>query len=108
MLAMISDDLRRPRDESSGSSSTNPGGVFDESLKWSVSQNLVKLYAKYGEAKTLKLYGPFLWIGFNLFKATESLRGGSLLYTIKFPEIPGTRLVDLGRMKGWVDLGATQ
>ena len=26
----------------------------------------------------------------------------------KFPEIPGTHFIDLGRMKGWVDLGATQ
>ena len=35
----------------------------------------------------------------------EPLRGGSLLFTTKFPEIPGTHFVDLGRMK---DLGATQ
>ena len=38
----------------------------------------------------------------------ESLRGGSLLFTTKFPEIPGTHFIDLGRMKGWVDFGATQ
>ena len=31
-----------------------------------------------------------------------------LLFTTKFPEIPGTFLIDLGRMKGWVDLGAIQ
>ena len=30
----------------------------------------------------------------------EPLRGGSLLFTTKFPEIPGTHFVDLGRMKG--------
>ena len=36
------------------------------------------------------------------------LRGGSLLFTTKFPEIPGTHFIDLGRMNGWVDLGATQ
>ena len=29
-------------------------------------------------------------------------------YTIKSPEIPVTYLIDLRRMKGWVDLGATQ
>ena len=34
----------------------------------------------------------------------EPLQGGSLLFTIKFPEIPGTHLINLGRMKGWVDL----
>ena len=33
----------------------------------------------------------------------EPLRGGSLLFTTKFPDIPGTHFIDLGRMKGWVD-----
>ena len=36
------------------------------------------------------------------------LRGGSLLFTTRFPDISGTHCIDLGRMKGWVDLGATQ
>ena len=31
----------------------------------------------------------------------EPLRGGSLLFTIEFPEIPGTHFVDLGRTKGF-------
>ena len=30
----------------------------------------------------------------------EPRQGGSLLFTIKFPEIPGTHFIDLGRMKG--------
>ena len=30
----------------------------------------------------------------------EPLRGGSLLFTTKFPVIPGTHFIDLGRMKG--------
>ena len=30
----------------------------------------------------------------------EPLRGGSLLFTTKFPEISGTHFIDLGRMKG--------
>ena len=38
----------------------------------------------------------------------EPLRGGSLLFTTKFPQIPGTHFIDLGRMEGWVDLGATR
>ena len=38
----------------------------------------------------------------------EPLRGGSLLFTTKFPEIPGTHVISLGRMKGSVDLGVTQ
>ena len=30
----------------------------------------------------------------------EPLRGGSLLFSTKFPEIPGTHFIDLGRRKG--------
>ena len=30
----------------------------------------------------------------------QPLQGGSLLFTTKFPEIPGTHFIDLGRMKG--------
>ena len=30
----------------------------------------------------------------------EPLRGGSLLFTIKFPDIPDTHFTNLGRMKG--------
>ena len=37
----------------------------------------------------------------------EPLRGGSLFLNTKFPEIPGTDLIDLLRMKGRVNLGAT-
>ena len=34
-----------------------------------------------------KLCGPFLWIGSNCLKATEPLRGGTLLFTTKLPSI---------------------
>ena len=34
----------------------------------------------------------------------EPLQGGSLLFTTKFPEIPGTYFIDLRKMKGWVNL----
>ena len=30
----------------------------------------------------------------------KPLRGGTLLFTTKFPEIPGTHFIELGRMKG--------
>ena len=30
----------------------------------------------------------------------KPLRGGSLLFTIKFPDIPGSHFTNLGRMKG--------
>ena len=39
-------------------------------------------------------------MGFNRLKATEPLRGDSLLLTTKFPEISGTHLIDLGLTKG--------
>ena len=38
----------------------------------------------------------------------QPLGGGSLLFTIQFSEIPGTRFIDLERIKGWVNLEATQ
>ena len=37
----------------------------------------------------------------------QPLREGSLRFTIQFPEIPDTHFFYLGRMKGWVNLGAT-
>ena len=61
-------------------------------------------------ASTLKtiLYGPFLWMEFNCLKVVwEPLWGGSLLFTTKFPEVPSILFIDLGRMKGWIDRGAT-
>ena len=53
-----------------------------------------------------KLYGPFFWMGFNCLKARATSRR-QFTFTTKFPEISGTHFTDLGRMKGWVDLGAT-
>ena len=38
----------------------------------------------------------------------EPLQGGSLLFTTWFTEISDSHLIDLGRMKGSVELGATQ
>ena len=51
---------------------------------------------------------PFFMDGVQLPQGySHLLQGGSLLFTIQFPEIP-THFIDLGRMKGRVDLGATQ
>ena len=47
-------------------------------------------------------------MGFNYLKATEPLQRDSLLFTIQAPEVHGTRLIDLGRKKDWVDLTGTQ
>ena len=38
---------------------------------------------------------------------TPFYKWGSI-FTAKFPEIPGAHFIDLGKLKGWVDLGATQ
>ena len=54
-----------------------------------------------------KLYGPFLWMGFNCPKATELQWGGSLIFATKFPEIPRTHLIDPRSMKGWDDVRST-
>ena len=40
----------------------------------------------YGWGSTASRLGPF--------------RGGSLLFTTKFSEFPGTHFIDVGRMKG--------
>ena len=44
---------------------------------------------------------PFYGLGLTAWRLL-------LHFTTKFPEIPGTYLIDLERMKGWVDLGAIQ
>ena len=49
--------------------------------------------------KTLKFYGPFLWMEFNCLKARATSRR-QFTFTTKFPEIPGTHFTDLGRMDG--------
>ena len=38
--------------------------------------------------------------GVQLPQATGPLRGGGLLFTTNFPEIPGTQFIDLEGMKG--------
>ena len=57
-------------------------------------QVLATMVPFYGWGSTASRLGP-LW-------------GGSLLFTTKLPEILGTHFIDLGMMKGWVDLRATQ
>ena len=50
--------------------------------------------------KNLKLYGTFLWMGFNYLKATESLPGDSLFFTIQSPGVSRTHLINFSRIKG--------
>ena len=51
---------------------------------------------------------PFFYRWGSTASRLEPLRGGSLLFTNKFPEIPGTHFIDPRRMKGSINLGATQ
>ena len=43
---------------------------------------------------------PFHGWGSTASRLEPLLGGGSLPFTTKFPEIPGTHFIDLGRMKG--------
>ena len=56
--------------------------------------------------KKKNFMAPFFGWGSTVSKL-EPLRGESLLFTTKFPEISGTHFIDLGRVKGWVNLGTT-
>ena len=47
----------------------------------------------------MKLYGSFLWIGFSDLKATEPVRGYSLLFTAQSLGVPGTYLLNLEKWK---------
>ena len=43
---------------------------------------------------------PFYYGWDSIASRLQPLRGGSLLFTIQFPEIPGAHFIDLGRMRG--------
>ena len=53
-----------------------------------------------GAIKLKKLYGPFFYGWGSTASSLQSPPGGSLLFTIRFPEIRGTHFINLGRMKG--------
>ena len=54
---------------------------------------------KIGEIFSFIFVAPFHRWG-STASRLEPLRGGRLLFTTKFPEIPGTHFIDLGGMKG--------
>ena len=47
-------------------------------------------------------------MGFNCLNATEPLPGDNLLFATKSPKIVDTHLIDVEKMKNWVDLKAIQ
>ena len=55
-------------------------------LMFHIKGSKIRLYRKIQvqkQKKTKKLYDSFLWVGFDCRKATEPLRGDSLLFTTK-------------------------
>ena len=58
----------------------------------------MELQEKEAEKKKTNFMATFYGWG-STASRLEPLRGGSLLFTTKFPEIPGTHFIDLGRMK---------
>ena len=54
--------------------------------------------------KNLKLYSSLLWMEFKYLRATETLRGDSLLFTTRSQGAPGNRLINFNWMKDWNDL----
>ena len=80
------------------------------SKPWFVQEVLISIFKKYitnGSLIKKNFMTPFYGWGSTAARL-EPLQGGSLLFTTKFQEIPGTHFIDLRRMKGWVDLGANQ
>ena len=64
---------------------------------------LGKLYKK--NKKTL---WSFFMDGVQLSQGNRATMRRQFTFYHKSPKIPGTHLIDPGRMKGWVNLGATQ
>ena len=58
-------------------------------------------------ANKRKLFGPFLWTGFNCLIVTVPLQGDSFLFSTS-PWVSCTHLIDHGRIKCWVDLKSTK
>ena len=62
-----------------------------------LKKHLIQLIITYYFKKNFM--APFYGWGSTVSRL-EPLPGGSLLFTTKFPEIPGTHFIDLARMKG--------
>ena len=70
-----------------------------------ILQRILLILSELNQKK--KIMAPFYGLGLTASRL-EPLPVCSLLFTTKLPEISGTHLIDLGRMKGWVDFGTTQ
>ena len=66
----------------------------------------MRILKKFEATIYVKFYS--LWMGFNCLTTTEHYEEAVYFLLLKFPDIPGTHLINLGRMKFLVDLGATK
>ena len=71
--------------------------LIDKSI---VSLLLVMEALGFLHLKTLKNFMAPFYGWSSTASRLQPLRGGSLLFTIQFPESPGTHFIDIGRMKG--------
>ena len=74
-----------------------------QNSKPKIAPFLRKAMAAESGKKKKNFMAPFYGWG-STASRLEPLWGGSLLFTTRFSEIPGTHFIDLGRTKGWVDL----
>ena len=58
------------------------------------------------EPAKISIFLVLLFLSYCL-KTSEQQWGGSLFLTTKSPGVPGTHLIDLRRIKGWINLAAT-
>ena len=74
--------------------------IFHLRLKRFFFDTVMKLAKQKKKTKKFKNFtAPFYGWGATASRL-QPLRGGSLLFTTKFPETPGTHFINLGRMKG--------
>ena len=59
-----------------------------------------RLYFCFKKKNLKKKKWPLFYGRGSTASRLEPLQGGSLLFTTKSPEIPGTHFIDHGRMKG--------
>ena len=78
--------------------------MFDKATKGSKMYELISFFYYFflpfpGAFLKLNFMAPFYGWG-SIASRLQPLPGGSLLFTIQFPEISGTHFINLGRMKG--------
>ena len=87
----------RPQDPDADKYRPRPDTAIQERNKTTIFELTFPFETKLNFKKNFM--APFYGWG-STASRLEPLRRGSLLFTTKFPEVPGTHFIDLGRMKG--------